>query len=328
MELSTQKRMAVAAAAALAVALAATAIALPGSKKDDEKASTKSKGYVGVYMQELTKKLRKGLDIDVEDGVLVSGVEDDSPAESAGIKKGDVIVKFAGTDIASSDDLRKLVRKTEPGTKVDVELIRKGEKEKVQLTVGDLPDDFHFAWSGDDFDWSDMHWAGSPRGFRALVMGPRLGVTTAELNTDLAGYFKAKPGEGVLVLEVSEESVAEAAGVKAGDVIQRVGDEKIGEVGDLREAIEDFEEGDTFDIAVLRQGKSQTLKATMDDSANSWETSLHMPPMHKFGRNHIRIPHAPRVRVERWDDNDLREEMQDLRREIEALKEELGKKDG
>ncbi|MDH3196808.1 MAG: PDZ domain-containing protein [Candidatus Krumholzibacteria bacterium] len=320
-----QNRLALAAAAAVAVALAATAVALPGGKDDDEKVVEKSRGYLGVYMQELTKKLRKGLDVEVEKGVLVSGVADDSPAEKAGIEDGDVIVKFAGKSVASPDDLGDLVRDTKPGTEVSVELVRDGKTRSVTLAVGEQPDDLLFSWSGDDFDWADLDWAPrAGRHVRAMIMmGPRLGVHTAELNEDLAGYFGAKPGEGVLVLEVNEESVAEEAGVKAGDVIQKIGDEEVGDVDDLREALGDFEEGDEFEIALLRKGKKQTLKATMDDSGHAWKAALRAPRVHM---NRHRV-HAPRVRVERWDDNDLREEMDDLRRELDELKKELEKKD-
>jgi C-terminal processing protease CtpA/Prc len=319
-----QKRLALTAAAAVAVALAATAVALPGGKDDDEKIVEKSQGYLGVYMQELTKKLRKGLDIGVEKGVLVSGVADDSPAEKAGIEDGDVIVTFAGESVASADDLADRVRDTEPGTEVSLELIRDGKTRTVTLAVGERPDDLLFSWSGDDFDFADLEWApGAGHHVRALLMRPRLGVHTTELNEDLAGYFKAKPGEGVLVLEVSEESVAEAAGVKAGDVIQKIGDEEIGDVDDLREALDDFEEGDEFEIALLRKGKKQTLEATMDDSGYAWKATLRAPRVH-MKRHRV---HMPRVRVERWDDDDLREEIEDLRRELEELKKELKKKD-
>ena len=321
MKWPTQDRLALAAAAALAVALAATAVALPGGK-DKEKSAEKSRGYLGVYLQKLTSDLREGLGIDVEKGVLVSAVEDDGPAGKAGIEDGDVIVKFAGKSVASPDDLRDRVRDTKPGTEVAVELVRDGKTRSVDVTVGEQPDDLFLSWSGDDFEWADVDWPHFPHEVRALVhMGPRLGVQAAELNDDLAGYFSAKLGEGVLVLEVSEESVAEAAGVKAGDVIQKVGDEKIGSVEDLRESVSDFEEGDEFDIALLRKGKTQTVKATMDGSGQ-WKTSFRVPRVH-MDRHSVR---GPRVRVERWDDSDLRQEMKELRREIDELKKELEKK--
>jgi len=282
------------------------------------------KGYLGVYMQELDRDVREGLDLDVKSGVLISGVEDDGPADEAGLKDGDVIVAFNGEKVDDPDDLRDLARDTEPGEVVEIEIIRDGETKKLSLTVGEWPDEPSWVTLGDlDFDGDDfghhfdkMVYAFSPK--------PRLGVEVTELNDDLAGYFKTKAGAGVLVLKVNEESVALDAGVKAGDVIVMVGDEEVSSVDALRESVEDYEEGDEFAIQVVRKGKKKTLTATMDEAENvfhwsgepnSWNFRQQLPNMHQF---RMRAPH-----VDIDIDDELREELEEMKKELKEMKKEL-----
>jgi S1-C subfamily serine protease len=203
--------LAVIVAAVLVVGL--TSVVAAGSK-DAEK-----KGYLGVYMQKLDSDVREGLDLEVQEGVLISGVEEGGPADEAGIRDGDVIIEFAGKKIASPDDLRDLAQETEVGEEVKVKVIRDGKAKTLTLVVGEWPDDFGWM-SINDFhsDWDDI--PGVSKIIHAFSPKPRLGVEVTELNDDLAPYFKTRPGEGVLVLEVNEESVAEEAGVKSGDVTQ------------------------------------------------------------------------------------------------------------
>jgi serine protease Do len=290
-----------------------------GATPGAEKTPSAEKGYIGIYMQELTAEVRKGLDLEVTRGVLVGGVEDDSPADLAGIEEGDVIVTFNGARVGSPEELGDAVRSLTPGSEARVELTRDGAAKTVTVTVGERPDRpvYRFEMDGDDL---------APHFERAFAMfgGPRLGVQAHEIEDDeLASYFKARKGDGVLVLSVEENSVADKAGVQPGDIIGQVGDEKIADVEDLRAALHDYEEGDPFDITVLRHGKSQALKATMDDQAHEFAFRSPQPGAFRW-HDHT----APRVHVERRAlQQDLRRELDDLKREMRELKEELEKRD-
>jgi len=312
-------------------AIAVVAVAgMTGSALAKEKSKTKTQaeapgtesgnGYIGVYMQDLTAEVRKGLDLEVASGVLVSGVEDDAPAALAGVEEGDVIVKFNGKAVATPDALREAVSAVAPGEKARVELVRDGKAKTLTITVGERPERQTMRWESDGEDFP-MHFG---REF-AMFGGPRLGVQAHELEDDgLASYFGAKKGEGVLVLSVEEESVAGKAGVKPGDIISRVGDEDIEDVGDVREALKDFDEGDPFDITVLRHGKAQSLKATMDDQAHEFAISVpgHEQHFKMYAPRTPRTPHAPRAWMNEGR-NDLRRELDDLKEELRELKEEL-----
>jgi membrane-associated protease RseP (regulator of RpoE activity) len=95
--------------------------------------------------------------------------------------------------------------------------------------------------------------------------GPRLGVTTDDVSGQLAEHFGVKQGQGVLVKEVMEGSAAAKAGLKAGDVIIRLNDETINEVGDLRKALNEAESREVT-VTVVRDRREQSFQVTLDES--------------------------------------------------------------
>jgi C-terminal processing protease CtpA/Prc len=298
------------------------------SSKEKSKAETPAtetgngSGYIGVYLQELTDNVRKGLDIKADKGVLVSGVEDDAPAARAGIEEGDVIVSFNGTAVSSPGDLQDAVRAVSPGKDARVEVMHDGKSRTLTLTVSERPErsERHsFHWDSDDHD-GDF----APMVMREIGMGgPRLGIQAQDLEDDgLASYFGAKKGDGVLVLSVDDESVAGKAGVKPGDIISRVGKDKITDTGDVHRALGEYDKGDQFDITVLRHGKSQSLKATMDDQDHQFAFRMGPESFHWHGAT-PHAPGAPRVFIQQGDRDDLRRELDDLKQQIKELKEEL-----
>ena len=321
----TNPRLAGAIWGALALTLVLLLVAGTGFAGDDD---TKSKyssddGFLGIYMQDLTRDIRRGLDIDTNKGVLVGDVIDDSPAEQAGLEEGDVIIMFNGEDVSSSQELRDMVRDTEPGDKIILTIVRDGDEEKINVTIGEAPEDSD--WSG-IFEGDRHHWREFAREFKhdfqhdfksyASVFTKRrqLGVHATELTDDLAGYFDVKPDAGVLVLSVVEESVAEEAGVKAGDVITSVGDESIADVDDLREAMQEFDEGDEIKISIVRKGKKQALTGTMTEQDDVFMFNMRAP--------RVRVREPIKLRIHQ---DELREEVEMLREEIQELREEIKK---
>ena len=97
------------------------------------------RGWLGVTIQALTPDLAKQFALKGEKGVLVADVTEDSPAEKAGIQRGDIILQFGGKEVADGRTLRNFVAKTIPGTRVTAELIRNGEPQAVEVTILELP---------------------------------------------------------------------------------------------------------------------------------------------------------------------------------------------
>ena len=165
-----------------------------------------TRGWVGVSIQPLTQELAKSFGLGGTQGALVASVMESSPAAQAGIKPGDVIVRFDGKAIDGPRALPPLVAMTPVGKAVDMVVLRDGAEQKVRLTVGNLPDNPREAKA-------------SPGESR---VADRLGVGLQELTPELARRLGVKEESGVVVTEVKPESPAAQAGLATGDVIREV----------------------------------------------------------------------------------------------------------
>lgn len=119
-----------------------------------ERADAKG-GYLGVRVQDITPGLMKARDLKTDDGALVNRVEEDSPADEAGIRRGDVIIEVNGDDVEDSGDLVDAVRGTEPGSKVDVVVLRDGSRKTFKVEVVKRPHDMMMGTPG--FQWRGQH---------------------------------------------------------------------------------------------------------------------------------------------------------------------------
>ncbi len=192
-----------------------------GASDDSPKAEKKKRsGWIGVMVQDVNEKIARKTKLDSEEGAYVSEVVDESPADSAGIKEGDIVIEFDGKHLFDSDDLAKAVRKTSPGTKVSLLIVRNGEKQTLSLTVGRNKELKHKMF-GVVPHIPDI---------RVCVRHHVLGLQLLTLNEQLGEYFGAPNNEGVLVEEVETKSTAAEAGFKAGDIITRVGKKTVDEV--------------------------------------------------------------------------------------------------
>lgn len=118
-------------------------------------------GYLGVQVQDITRSLKKARDLSTDEGALVNRVEDESPADEAGIKRGDVIVQVSGESIEDSGDLVDAMRNTKPGSKVDVVVLRDGVRKTVKVEVAKRPRDMvmvapGFRWRSNGMDADQM----------------------------------------------------------------------------------------------------------------------------------------------------------------------------
>ena len=209
-------------------------------------------------------------------GVIVEEVATESPAEKAGIRKGDVIVEFDGERVRSGRQLTRVVQETPAGRTVPAVLQREGQRTTVSITprddgrfgfqsfddLADLGREFRFAVpkmvpprppTPPNPPSPPMVW-----NFDELVGRGRLGISIDSLSPQLADYFGTK--DGVLVSSVSDDSAAAKAGMKAGDVITNFNGSAVGDAQDLRRRIQNLNDGDEFTVTVMRDRKPLTLK--------------------------------------------------------------------
>ncbi len=235
------------------------------------------RAWLGVTVSDINAEKARELKLGGEYGALVESVAEESPAAKAGVQKGDVITSFGGERVRSVAHLTRLVRETPAGRKMSLEVMRGGQSRAFDVALEARRMHFEMPQIAvaprvhvsprvemAPMPRFDIEMQPGPGGLMAWSRGPRLGVMTDEIDGQLAEYFGVKQGQGVLVKEVTEGSAAAKAGLKAGDVIIRLNDKAVNDVGDLREALNQAESKDVT-LTIIRDRREQTLKVTLDE---------------------------------------------------------------
>ncbi|TDT99735.1 MULTISPECIES: DegQ family serine endoprotease [Azorhizobium] len=189
------------------------------------------RGWIGVRIQNVSDEIAESLGIGKARGALVGGLNDDnSPAAKAGVKAGDVIVKFDGKDVKDVRDLPRIVADTPVGKEVDIVVLRKGKEETLKITVARAPEEEKTAADKSKPQSAD---ADKP------VVKKVLGLEVASITDDLRRRFKIKDTvKGVVITSVDRNSAAADKGLKAGQVIVEVGQEPVSAPADLQKRVD------------------------------------------------------------------------------------------
>jgi len=231
-----------------------------------------SGGFLGVYLEEVDDAAMDRLRLREERGALIAGVSEDGPAAEAGLLKDDVIVEFNGEDVESVGELSRMVRETPAGRTVALGVVRDGQAREISVELGERPG---VVWLGPDIDRRQGVFIAPGDGehgeHSVFAFGGRgrLGVQLQSLGDQLAEYFGVTGG--ALISSVREDSPAAEAGLEAGDVITRVGDRAVEDVGDVAEAVHEAEAG-SLSITVVRDGDTRTLTAELPERhSGTWD---------------------------------------------------------
>ncbi len=171
-----------------------------------------SHGQIGIGIQDVTPELKGALNIDVDAGAIVTQVTKGGPADQAGIRQGDVVVKFDGKDVASAASLRVMVGFKAVGDRTDVELIRKGKRMTVPVTIAEAKPAEN----------------GEAKGVELLR-----GATFSTIPQDNPMFGKV---QGVLVVKIEPGSPAAFAGLQNGDIIMSVNQQQVTTIDQLTTA--------------------------------------------------------------------------------------------
>lgn len=237
--------------------------------------------FLGVYIAEVDSEVVDRLQLRAERGVLITKVAEDSPAKAAGLEEDDVILAWNGETIEGTAALRRHLAETPPGREVKLRVFRDGRNRDVSVKLGEGAGGmFSFAPRLDTGRIRERMNAIRPRMERLRIRAPseeaystfmafsergRMGVSIQTLNDQLGAYFGLGDRSGVLITSVSKESAAEAAGLKAGDVILAIGGDDVEDPGDVMRIVGDAEEG-PISVKILRAKRERTLTVELPKS--------------------------------------------------------------
>jgi serine protease Do len=193
------------------------------------------RGWLGVVIQRLNPDLAKSFGLSEAGGALVADVVENSPAQKAGLQRGDVITKYDGKEIKAMDVLPRMVAATKPGTKVKVTLLRQGKEQTSEVTIGTLDEE---------------------KIARTSLVGEGFGMTVQELTPGLAEHFGLEAKEGVIVSGVEPGSPAHEGDIRRGDVILEVDRKPIKDIAGYRQALKDNAGKGTILFLVNRGGQN------------------------------------------------------------------------
>ena len=201
------------------------------------------RGWLGVMIQKITPDLKEKLNLKDVKGALVGDVISGSPAEKAGIKRGDVIISFDGKEIKEMKELPFVVASTPVDKVATVEVIRKGKKESLKVKIGVLEE------------------KGAP--VKEVEETSDLGMTVDEITPELAQQFGLSQKSGLVVVKVEKNSPAGGAGIRHGDILLEIDQEEINNMEEYRKKIRKYKKDDTILFLVQRGSSTHYLTLKM-----------------------------------------------------------------
>ena len=204
-------------------------------------------GWLGVQIQDVTRQLAESFGMKKPQGALVAKVMPNSPAEKAGLQIGDIITEFNGRPIEKSADLPPMVGVTPINEEAKLTIIRQGDTETIGFKVGLLPDEDQKASTQKKTETKPSN---------------RLGITVADL-TDEQRETLENVKNGVLVQDVDSGSAADA-GIQPGDVILRIQNNVVRDVGDFDKIVKNLPVGKSVAVLIQRRGSPVFLALKID----------------------------------------------------------------
>lgn len=209
------------------------------------------KGYVvrswlGVYIQPVEDKVARALGLADRDGALVTEIVDDSPADKAGLKTGDIITEFDGKKIIDTSHLKNVVSSTPPGKHSKIKIIRDGDWKTINITLEELEQESLVFSTKSNSNMS-------------------LGIEVRDISNTLAERYEIDTNsKGVLVTDIDKKSNAFESGIRVGDIITRVGTKKVTSSKDFINLIEESKQHDSLLLLIKRGERSSYFAFEID----------------------------------------------------------------
>jgi serine protease Do len=192
------------------------------------------RGFLGVVIQTLSAELATKFDVEENAGVLISDILPGSPAEKAGLQRGDVILDFAGSPIDKIQELQRLVAATRPATPIQVRVLRDRQEQFVTVEIAELRDAEQ----------------------KAEPTGSRYGLTLDVLTKEHAKQFNLKTDQGVVITNVESGSSAARDGIRKGDVILEIEHSAVPTLETFREVSSRLDPSALILLLILREDRA------------------------------------------------------------------------
>jgi len=234
------------------------------------------RGYLGVYVDEVTPEKAKQLNLPGEYGVIVSRVAEESPAAKAGVKENDVIIEYNGTRVEGALQFGRMISETPEGRTVTLKIIREGKKQELKATIGSRSTT---VLSGPELRFRIPEIRVPEVRFPPVTVQvwgySRLGIRVQSLTEQLGEYFGVSGGRGVLVTMVRANTPAARAGLRAGDVIVAVDGKEIASPNELSRELA-RREGEV-PLTIMRDKQKQTITVKLEKRDES-QLDLYFAP--------------------------------------------------
>lgn len=208
------------------------------------------RGWLGVYIQEVTDEIAESLGLEEAVGALVSNITAGGPADDAKLEAGDVILSFNGQKIERMRDLPRIVAETDVDTTVDVEIVRNNKRMTLQVKLGELE-------QAENGGLLSNNQQSTTKSFGDL------GFSAEQLDADLAAEYGLEDDQqAVIITEVVQGSPAAEKGLAAGDVVVRFGQSRITTLEQLVKGIDDAREAGRSGVLMLikREGQNRFIQ--------------------------------------------------------------------
>ena len=206
------------------------------------------RSWIGVSIQPIDETSARALGLKTRSGALVAAVVVDGPAKKAGVETGDVIVQFEDVKVNNVDHLRYTVSASKPNQNYELVIIRDGRKKTLKVRLEEMPED-------------DVLYASS-RPAHTNELGVEISALTRRLMRE---YDINSREEGGIVTEVAEGSIADEAGIRAGDLITRVGTKKCNSPEEFTALVKETRKRDMVMLHLKREGAARYMTLELED---------------------------------------------------------------
>ncbi len=194
------------------------------------------RGWLGVSIQGLTPEMRKRFGLQQENGVLVTMIYENSPAERAGLMVDDIIIEYNGREVTDPTQLRNMVANTKPGMSVELKVIREGKVKSLNVVIEELPQEM--------------------AAIRGEYENALKGVMVQDITPEIRKKMDIPPKvKGVIVASISEDSPAQMS-LRNGDVIMSINRIKINNVKDYQKVVSNLKEDEEVLLFIYRDGSA------------------------------------------------------------------------